>query len=131
MFSGGRLHCDDPEAHVGIGRLYYRGNGVEQNITKACEHWEKAYAKNSPNAALYLGNIYTTGLGLKKDVERAKIYLEYAAKKEYFFAYGKLARIAFDEGRYIKGIKLLVKGFMLGRRLLKINPTDPRLLGIE
>ena len=70
-------------------------------------------------------------MGLKKDVERAKIYLEYAAKNEYFFAFGKLARIAFDEGRHIKGIKLLVKGFMLGRRLLKISPSDSRLLGIE
>lgn len=50
------FECDDPEAHVGIGRLYYQGNGVEQNIARACEHWEKAYAKNSPNAALYLGN---------------------------------------------------------------------------
>ena len=120
------FECDDPEAHVGIGRLYYQGNGVQKSIATACEHWKKVYAKNSPNSGLYLGNAY-----IKKDVDRAKIYLEYAAKNEYFLAFGKLARIAFDEGRYIKGIKLLVKGFMLGRRLLKISPTDSRLLGIE
>ncbi len=125
------FECDDPEAHVGLGRLYYQGDGVERNVIKACEHWKKAYAKSSHDAALYLGIAYSNGVGFSQDIQRAKIYLEEAAKSEYFFAYGKLARIAFDENNFIKGITLLIKGYLLGKKIAKINPVDPRLLGIE
>jgi TPR repeat protein len=111
------FECDDPEAHVGIGRMYYLGNGVEKNVISACEHWKKAFAKHSPDAALYLGIANYSGLGIKRDVKQAKAYLQYAADNKYFYAFGKLARIAFDENRYINGTKLLIKGFILGRRL--------------
>lgn len=122
---------DDPVAHAGLGRAYYEGTGVERDYVSALRHFEKAFAAGLPEAGIYLGIMYYHGIGTARDVRRAEKCLEFAAKSEYFFAYGPLARIAFDEGKYLRGARLWVKGWLLGLRLSKTDPDDPRLLGIE
>lgn len=122
---------DDPVAHVGLGRAYYSGTGVELDYVSALRHFEKAFAGGLPEAGIYLGIMYYGGIGTQRDVRRAEKYFEFAAGSEYFFAYFKLARIAFDEGRYLRGVRLWVTGWLLGLRLSKEDPHDPRLLGIE
>jgi TPR repeat protein len=125
------FECDDPQAHVGLGRMYYDAIGVPRNVLKACEHWEKAYAKQSPDAALYLGLVYYRGFGVGKDIQRAKVYFEFAAQAEYYYAYAHLAYIAFNKYHFIKGVKLLLKGYILINKIMKINRADPRLLGLK
>jgi TPR repeat protein len=100
-------------------------------VALACKHFEKAHACGFPDAALYLGTIYSYGNGIERDIERAKQCLESAAAAEYFYAYGRLARIAFDEKKFVKSVQLLIKGYLVGKKVLGGDPLDPRRLGIN
>ena len=122
---------DDPIAHVGLGRAYYLGIGIEQNLTSALGHFERAFSHGSIEAALYLGVMYHRGDAVERDSRRAKQYLRIAAAKEYYYAYAELARVAFDEKRFLNGIYVLAKSLFLGIRISLKNSHDPRLLGIE
>ena len=121
---------DDPVAHMGLGRAYYSGVGTERDYRAARKHLDKALADGIPDAAIYLGMIYYGSLDVSQDKERAKKYFLIAANAEYFFAYFKLARIAFDERNYIKGLWLSLKGWFLGFKISRLNPNDPRLVGL-
>ena len=125
------FEADDPIAHVGLGRLYYKGNGVAQNTITACNHWKKAFDQGSADAALYLGIAYNREFGVKRDIQLAKSYFESATKADYFYAYGALGRIALEEKKIIKGLKYYIKGYFVGRKIQKTNPYDDRLLGIN
>jgi TPR repeat protein len=122
---------NDPIAHVGLGRAYYLGTGVERNLVSARHHFEKAYVQGSVDSALYLGIIYYRGDGAERDVRRAEKYLKVAAAAEYYYAYALLARVAFKERKFIKGILLLAESYLLGFKISRKDPHDPRLLGIE
>jgi TPR repeat protein len=122
---------DDPVGHVGLGRAHYEGVGAKQDFAAALKHFEKAYAHGLPDAAIYLGMMYHSGLGTARNLGKAKACFDLAASQDYFYAYIKLARIAFEENRYIRGLNLWLKGLLLGLRLAKGKAQDPRLLGIK
>jgi TPR repeat protein len=122
---------DDAVAHVGLGRAYYTGTGVERDFIAALEHFRKAFASNLPEAAIYLGLMYYRGTGVQRNVQRAEEYFFVAAKANYPAAYSYLARIALDRGRLFKAVKLFVKGAILGVRVARKDTDDPRLLGID
>ncbi len=121
---------DDPIAHVGLGRAYYNGIGVDRNIVMARKHFESAYSYGLPEAAIYLGIMYYLAAGVNKDTRRAEKYFEVAAT-DYPYACFFLARIAFLRGRLLKGLKLWIKGVILGTEIAKKDPADPRLLGFD
>jgi TPR repeat protein len=125
------FEADDPVAHVGLGRAYYLGFGPPRDFGAALQHFEKAFAQGLPDAALYLGIMHYNGIGVTRDSARARSYFEFAAKAEYFYAYAKLARIAFDEGKMIHGVCWSLRGWYLGLRLWSEDRNDPRLLGVE
>lgn len=58
------------EAQCEIGRLYVLGLGVEMNVYKAVEWFEKSVKKNSYCAHL-LGTMYENGSGVKQDYSKA------------------------------------------------------------
>ena len=122
---------DDPVAHIGMGRAYFNGTGVERDASKALAHFQKADSANMPEASLYLGIIHYSEVGVDRDHQKARKYFEAAATAGYFLAYGYLARIAFGKWNLWKGIKYLVTGWLLMARISRMNPKDPRLLGIE
>lgn len=121
---------DDPLGHVGLGRAYYNGNGVDNDYRVAFEHFQKAYQGGLPDAAVYLGIMYQSGVGVEQDVREAQRCFDFAASKDYFFAYFKLARIAFNERQFLKAAWLCLKGWYLGLSLSRRDPSDPRLLGV-
>jgi TPR repeat protein len=122
---------DDPIAHVGLGRAYYEGKGVEKDVTAAYAHFENAYSAGLPESGIYLGTMYQSGLGVKMDLAKAEECFKFSADAGYFYAYFKLARIAFDRRRYLRALKLCVKGWALGVRVAKADPDDLRLLGAD
>jgi TPR repeat protein len=124
----GVAELDDPICHIGLGRSYCIGNGVKQDFAAAFSHFESAYAQNCPLAGLYLGKMYYLGSGVKQDIARAKFYLVPILMGKYVTAYILLSRIAFKEWKFFKGILLRVKGHLLGIKIRKENPSDPRLL---
>lgn len=122
---------DDPVAHVGLGRAHYAGIGGGPDYASARAHFEKAAAAGIPDAAIYLGMMHYAGLGVQRDPKHAEKHFAMAAEAEYFFAYFKLARIAFDEGKYLKGIWLCLKGWIIGFKVSRKDPHDPRLVGLD
>lgn len=125
------FECDDPLAHLGLGRAYYNGVGEVKNIEQARKHFEAAHSYGLPQARIYLGVMYYFGNGVECDVELAKKYLESAAADGFAYAYLLLARFALHERRLFKAISGAVKGCLLIKKIADKDPTDPRLLGIE
>jgi TPR repeat protein len=122
---------DDPVGHLGLGRAYYDGTNVERDFSLALTHFKKAFAAGLPPAGIYLGIMYYSGIGVDRDIFQAREYFEFAVSHDYFIAYFYLARIAFSQHKYFHGLTLCVKGWLLGARVTKQDPGDPRLLGAE
>lgn len=75
----------DPEAMLGMGRLYRGGLGVKQNndtaigwFGKAVTVWNERTKKGDPRAYASLGIMFNKGLGFKKDKSKAREYFKYA-----------------------------------------------------
>jgi TPR repeat protein len=126
------FECDDPVAHLGLGRLYYdNALNFEQDRSKAWHHFQKAYINKLPQAGIYLGIMAYFAATTEEDKNKAQEYFKLAADADYFLAYSYLARIEFARGHIFKGMKLAIKSWLLMIRIAKEDPHDPRLLGIE
>jgi TPR repeat protein len=124
--------CDDPIAHLGLGRIYYDGAaGVVEDRSKAMYHFQKAYINKLPQAGIYLGIMAYFGIATEKDKNKAREYFQLAADNGYFLAYAYLARIEFASGYLYSAIKLALKSWKLMAQLTKADPHDPRLFGVK
>lgn len=122
---------DDAGAHLGLGRGYFNGTGVEKNPRQAIFHFEKAYRAGRPEAALYLGLIYSGAMGNEANLNKAKEFLVIAAEAGFPAAYPQLARIARSERRYLDAMSMTAKGWHLAFRIARHDQDDPRLLGLH
>ena len=61
----------DPEGQNGLGVLYVRGWGVEQDLSKALNLFHKSAKQGHRAAENNLGEMYMTGLGVPKDYAKA------------------------------------------------------------
>ena len=59
------------EAQAALGRMYWRGEGVPKDATKAFEWYEKAAAQGDGNAQTVVGWMYLRGEGVPKDSAKA------------------------------------------------------------
>jgi len=89
---------DTGKSQFFIGQMYYYGNGIEKNYTKAREYYQKSAEANIDGAYYMLGNIYYSGIGVEVDYLKAKEWFLKAAKQniagaQYFLGvihrYGK------------------------------------------
>jgi TPR repeat protein len=72
-----------PEAKVRYGDCLYNGKGVEQDLAKALEYFEKA-AEDGFKVAMYnTGNLCWNGIAGTKDIEKATRYMKLAAYNNY------------------------------------------------
>lgn len=60
----------DPLAANYLGDMYFDGNIVERDYTKAAEWYEEAVRNGSPLGHFNLGILYRYGLGVRFDVEK-------------------------------------------------------------
>ena len=58
-------------ADYDLGRLYYRGQGVEKDAAKATAHFRKAVKKGHGEAQFFMGRLYMLGQGVEKDPVKA------------------------------------------------------------
>ena len=63
-----------------IGVAYMMGEGVEKDINKAVEWFEKASKFGIPGPMYTLGMLFEDGKEVKKDLEKAKFWYEKAAE---------------------------------------------------
>ncbi|PKC56302.1 kinase-like protein [Rhizophagus irregularis] len=72
-----------PEVKVRYEDCLCYGNGVEQDVSEALKYYEKA-AEDGVKVAMYnIGNMYYNGVGCKKNIEKAKNYIELAVYNGY------------------------------------------------
>lgn len=70
------------KAMYDIGKLYERGRGVDKNMVKAAEWFQKAADANHSAAQARLGIMYFEGRGVKKNHNKALKLLTDAANKD-------------------------------------------------
>ena len=65
----------DTKAIIKLGKMYEKGQYVEQNYKKAIELYKDVVKKGNLEGNFFLANLYETGKGVKKDlVEANKLY---------------------------------------------------------
>lgn len=84
-----------------LGKLYERGRGVNKNISKAVEWFQKAASAGHAYSQARLGVLYFEGRGVKQNYNKALKLLNAAAKKNVSSAYYQLANM-FELGTGVK-----------------------------
>lgn len=70
------------QAQYYLGVMYYKGENVHQDFSKAIQWFNKSAKNNYIEAYLYLGNIYNSGTqGVDQDYKKAAVFYRTAAKK--------------------------------------------------
>ena len=81
-----------------IGRMFLRGEGMEQSFEKALT-WFKRGIENGDSLCQYeLGLMYLEGLGVRKDAVIAANYFKAAADQDFASAEIRLGQLLLDQG---------------------------------
>jgi len=72
----------DATAQFVIGWIYYFGEGVSQDYTKAFQWFSKAAKRNHSIAQTFLGSMYKKGRGVDIDCVQADFWFNVAASSE-------------------------------------------------
>ncbi|KAK4178640.1 hypothetical protein QBC36DRAFT_324253 [Triangularia setosa] len=81
-----------------IGRMYMRGEGVDQNFVRAKYWFERgAYLKDS-QSQYSLGLLHLNGYGVPMDVPKSTDYFKAAAMQDYPYAEVALGALHLDQG---------------------------------
>ena len=80
-----------PAAQLSMGALKLAGKSIQQNIPEGIFWLKRAYLCKNPNAGLMLFVVYSTAIGVSKDLVKAREYLTYSAdlglpKAQYYLA---------------------------------------------
>ncbi|KAG0229820.1 hypothetical protein BGW42_001346 [Actinomortierella wolfii] len=85
------------EAQFRLGMLFMEGGGgVEQSDAKALACFRESALQEQPEAQYHLATMYQTGLGTKRNVERAVFWYEKAANNGALLAQLRLAGMYYD-----------------------------------
>ena len=122
---------DDPVAHLGLGRAYYNGTGVQSDFAVALKHFQNAFRQGLLEAGIYLGLMHYRGVAVTQDLQRAEEFFSAAASADFPLAYTYLARVALTKWQPVKAVRLFFKAAVLGVRIAKADPGDQRLLGLK
>ena len=71
------------ESQFALGNMYFKGNGVEQNIEEALKWFRRAAEKGNAMAQLKLGFIYEDGRGVPQDKKTAKDWYHKACENKH------------------------------------------------
>ena len=69
----------DAKAQFALGTLYRDGQGVEKDLAKTLEWWEKAAELGNVDAQFGLGNIYSGGFGVTRDYVLSYMWFDITA----------------------------------------------------
>jgi SEL1 protein len=81
-----------------IGRMFMRGEGVEQNFDRAKFWFERGDKLKDPQSQYGLGLLYLNGLGVKTDIVKATDKFKAAAAMDYAPAQVQLGSLYLDQG---------------------------------
>lgn len=81
-----------------LGRMFLRGEGMEQNFEKAQTWFKRGIANGDSFAQYHMGLMYRDGLGVPQDGARAGTYLKAAAEQSLPLAQSALGVLFLDQG---------------------------------
>ena len=81
-----------------MGRMFLRGEGMEQSFEKALIWFKRGLANGDALCQYELGLMYLQGLGVRKDAVTAADYFKQAANQEFASAQVKLGQLFLDQG---------------------------------
>jgi SEL1 protein len=81
-----------------IGRMFLRGEAMEQNFEKAQTWFKRGIAQGDSFAQYHMGVMYRDGLGVPQDGVRAGVYLKAAAEQSLPIAQSALGVLFLDQG---------------------------------
>ncbi|EID83930.1 hypothetical protein MSI_26720 [Treponema sp. JC4] len=74
---------DNADAQFMLGKIYYTGNGCEQDFKRALELLKKASNHNNERASLLLGLLYFEGKEIEKDFNKSYDYFSKIEDNEF------------------------------------------------
>jgi len=87
-----------PRAAGYLGRMFLRGEGMEQSFSKAKIWFSRGLANADPLSQYSLGLMYMSGLGVPKDALKAAEYFAPAADADLAVAQTELGKLFLDQG---------------------------------
>ena len=81
-----------------LGRMFLRGEGMEQNFEKAALWFKRGISNGDAFCQYEMGLMYLHGLGVRKDVVRASDYFKAAAEQDWAAAQINLGKLFLDQG---------------------------------
>ncbi|KAF4125169.1 hypothetical protein GMORB2_4008 [Geosmithia morbida] len=81
-----------------LGRLYLRGEGLNQNYDKARTWFERGVTKGDPQAQYGLGLMLLNGYGGKKNIRKATALLKVSADQDFAPAQVEMGKLHLDQG---------------------------------
>ena len=108
----GRTVCNAAEQgnakqQFGLGELYYYGEGLAKDFSKAVYWYTKAAEQDITRAQYKLGLMYYNGNGIVQDLKKAEYWFTQAAKDDLY------AQIMLESIQFEKPYKLLKSGHYL------------------
>jgi len=105
-----------PVAKYNLGVLYMTGQGVEKSVTKSLELWLAAARENHVHAQFNVARGYFLGIGLEENSEKAKYWLQRAAKQGEPKSIDLLKQLGWSEQSEVSKSKDNLKPVALVRR---------------
>lgn len=81
-----------------LGRMFLRGEGMEQSFDKALTWFRRGLTNGDALCEYELGLMYLEGLGVRKDPMTAADYFKEAANQDFASAQVRLAQLFLDQG---------------------------------
>ena len=81
-----------------IGRMFLRGEGMEQSFDKALTWFRRGLANGDAICEYEMGLMYQEGLGVRKDIMTAADYFKEAANQDLASAQVRLGQLFLDQG---------------------------------
>lgn len=81
-----------------LGRMFLRGEGMEQSFDKALTWFRRGLANGDALCEYELGLMYHEGLGVRRDIMAASDYFKEAANQDLAAAQVKLGQLFLDQG---------------------------------
>lgn len=80
MYLSKGAELGDRTAVHNLGNSYYYARGVEQDVKKAVELWQRGADMGNPDSMRSIGNCYLQGVGVERDVHKAIEWLTKAVE---------------------------------------------------
>lgn len=120
---------ENPASHYGLAAYYYYGLGGFNDFAKAFEHLQHVI-EQIPVAKIMLAELFMAGVGVNKNIKKARSLLNSAIGDGYPVAYVSLYRLEMLEKKYLHAMYYYFIGLYRAVRLFLKNKGHPLLAGI-